>query len=192
MTGVPASLPARLALVKLCPWLAAVLVCTTLSAPALAQDIEDEARADDPGMIERVFPLTVEDGLHPAADASYSLFFLGALLPLGSMWLPPLFGEADTPLGYFAEAPLILGAHVAPHLAMLTLLPCSLVVAPFLGGPVLVVAGLLLQFVNLGCCIANAGYFVPVALLNAYNRGLRADEAELSADSPADPGALRY
>lgn len=137
---------------------------------------DDEERVDNrDGWFHRFFPLTRDDDLDPRTGELQSWFFLGGLLPAGQLWLPVLVADDPMPDGYGWSALGLLALHLLPHLACFAALPCSFV---FFGipvvGQILVLSAFFLNVVNVGCFLANNYYFTPVALLNEYDRRIKA------------------
>lgn len=137
---------------------------------------------EDVGFVERYFPLTFNDDLHPDVKDNQLMFFLGGLFfPIaGNVWLPGLAGTGAQPEGFMSDAFLIWAAHAAVNVLPYCLLPC--VVIPLVN----IVVGVVL-FGNSLCIVANALYFTPVAIANEYDRKLKAQGIPPSKPASALP-----
>jgi hypothetical protein len=78
------------------------------------------------------------------------------------------------PDGFIGDAALLLLVHALPHLLVLGTLPCGLLAFGIpVVGQILFVTVFLLNLVNVTAFLATNFYFMPVALVNAYDRGVR-------------------
>jgi hypothetical protein len=136
---------------------------------------------EDPGLFGLYFPLTTYTELDARSADLQPWFFLGGLLPAGQAWLPLLVSKEVMPPGYLSDAALLMIVHALPHLVVFGTLPCGVLALGIpVVGPIIFVSAFLLNLVNVTAFLATNFYFMPVALLNAYDRAVRApaDTAE--------------
>jgi len=91
--------------------------------------------------------------------------------------------DAAAPSGYVSDAVWLMIVHVLPHLLVLASLPCGVVAfgIPVIG-QVMFVSVFLLNLVNVTAFLATNFYFMPVALVNAYDRAVRAPAGTAEGD----------
>jgi len=150
-----------------------------------AADPDSDSDDDGPSYFERWSPFSIDDGLQPMVDDNLFVFFLGGLLfPIaGNVWIPALF-VGEPPPGYWSDALLSWFFHVVALVVVGVVLgAASAIFQP------LAAATAPLMFVFL---LANAFYLVPVATINAYDRGLRPPSSKKSTEGgQKDPERAR-
>ncbi len=183
--------------------LAAAIVLTpalpaTESAPmagaALAAGVETASYDDEsePGLLERMWPLWLDDDLDPLVERGVWTFWIGGFIPVvpfGNIWLPLVLIDApiDSP-GYLLDALLIEVVHVLPHLLLFPVAFAVIFGGSFAGIalgqeaalPIALgsfIGGFGLMAANGVCLAANLLWCLPVATANAFDRAVDRERA---------------
>jgi hypothetical protein len=152
---------------------------------------DGEKEGGSVGFMEKYFPLTFADDLsEPVDDQKLWFIISGLFMNLAApVWLPPVVVEADVPDGYYMDAAMIWGVHVAPHLLPLACLPvsfCAFLILPPVGF-IMWAGAILINGANALACAANGLYCTPVAIANQYDRMLKAQGLVPPPPPPAAP-----